>query len=172
MEKLETSKTQLEENFNEQNLEFQLMKQELEELKDLKEPDTNKNDLEQQSNDQKRELQLLEKDLEEMVEKCETLKTKLDKTVEENTNLKSKVEIYEKKNGKKNVDLAHAYKKLNGLLPKISQLEKSEKESAKKIEEQNSEITKVKNEVEKVNQDLNCALKKISIFGATLFFLG
>ena len=34
MEKLETSKTQLEENFNEQNLEFQLMKQELEELKD------------------------------------------------------------------------------------------------------------------------------------------
>ena len=101
-------------------------------------PDTNKNDLEQQSNDQKRELQLLEKDLEEMVEKCETLETKLDKTVEENTNLKSKVEIYEKKNSKKNVDLANAYKKLNGLLPKISQLEKSEKESAKKIEEQES----------------------------------
>ena len=49
-------------------------------------------------------------------------------------------------------------------MPKISQLEKSEKESAKKIEEQNSEITKVKNEVEKVNQDLNCALKKISLF--------
>ena len=44
------------------------------------------------------ELQLLEKDLEEMVEKCETFKAKLDKTVEENTNLIAKVEIYEKKN--------------------------------------------------------------------------